>query len=82
MHALAPPLWQDIGIASIGANLLAQEENTRWAAQETQVSEFAHCLQLFHFYETRRESQRGQHLPYKHSTMNLFRKTVYRNFQS
>ena len=38
MHALAPPLWQDIGIASIGANLLAQEEHTRWAAQETQVS--------------------------------------------
>ena len=45
MHALAPPLWQDIGIASIGADLLAQEENTCWAAQETQVSKLAHCLQ-------------------------------------
>ena len=37
MHALTPPLWQDVGIASINADILAQEENTCWAAQETQA---------------------------------------------
>lgn len=38
MHALTLPLWQHVGIASINVDILAQEQNTRWAAQETQVS--------------------------------------------
>ena len=41
MHALTPSIWQHVSPTQAHAHLLAREETSSWAAQETQVRQDA-----------------------------------------